>query len=129
VTRAHPELAEHADGVSEQVKELRAIAEALLRKHRRGIVERQLVQKRIADSLADIYAQIAVLSRVTSIFEDQGVEPSGQERYIAETFCNRASRRVHSEFRAIERNDDERAAAIAKLAYRRGEYGYALFED
>ena len=129
ITKAHPELARHADEVSEQVKEMRSIAEGLLRKHRKGIVERQLVQKRLADSLADIYAQIAVLSRVTSIFEDQGVEVSGQERYIAETFCNRAARRVHSRFGAIERNDDERARAIAKLAYRRGEYGYALFQD
>jgi hypothetical protein len=31
-------------------------------------------------------AQVAVLSRVTAIFEDQGVEPSGQERFIAQTF-------------------------------------------
>ena len=30
---------------------------------------------------------------------------------------------------SIERNDDERMSAIAKLAYKRGEYGYALFED
>jgi hypothetical protein len=29
----------------------------------------------------------------------------------------------------IEHNDDERASAIAKLAYKRGEYGYAFFED
>ena len=85
-------------------------------------------QKRIADSLADIYAQIAVLSRVTSIFEDQGVEPSGQERYIAETFCTRAAGRVRRDSDQIERNDDERMTAIAKLAYKRGEYGYALFE-
>ena len=48
-----------------------------------------------ADALSDIYAQIAVLSRVTAIFEDQGVEASGQERFIAETFCTRAARRVH----------------------------------
>jgi hypothetical protein len=36
---------------------------------------------------------------------------------------------VRSEFRRIESNDDERMSAIAKLAYKRGEYGYALFED
>ena len=77
----------------------------------------------------DIYAQIAVLSRVTQIFEDQGVEPSGQERYIAETFCTRAADRVERRFDQIEYNDDERMSAIAKLAYKRGEYGYALFED
>jgi acyl-CoA dehydrogenase family member 9 len=129
ITRAHPELEEHADAVSEQVRELRDVCAALLRKHRREIAERQFAQKRIADSIADIYGQIAVLSRVTSIFEDQGVEPSGQERYIAETFCSRAARRVRSRFRQVERNDDQRMSAIAKLAYKRGEYGYALFED
>ena len=34
-----------------------------------------------------------------SIFEEQGVEPSGQERYIAETFCTRAARRVRAQLR------------------------------
>jgi acyl-CoA dehydrogenase family protein 9 len=129
ITLAHPELSEHAEAVTEQVKELRSISEGLLRKHKKGILEQQLQQKRLADSIADIYGQIAVLSRISSIFEEQGVEPSGQERYIAETFCTRAAGRVRSRFRQVERNDDERMTAIAKLAYKRGEYGYALFED
>ncbi len=129
VTKGHPELAGHAQAVSEQVKRLREVTESLLREHRGAIAGRQFHQKRVADAVADIYGQIAVLSRVTSIFEDQGVEPSGQERYIAETFCSRAADRVASRFDQIERNDDERMSAIAKLAYRRGEYGYALFGD
>src|SRR3954465_9370133 len=129
ITAAHPELSDLADSASDQVKELRGVSESLLREHKRGIVERQFAQKRIADSIADIYAQIAVLSRVTRIFEDQGVEPSGQERYIAETFCTRAAHRVRGRFAQMESNDDERMSAIAKLAYKRGSYGYALFED
>jgi acyl-CoA dehydrogenase family protein 9 len=129
ITAAHPELSDLADSASDQVKELRDVTESLLREHKRGIVERQFAQKRIADSIADIYAQIAVLSRVTRIFEDQGVEPSGQERYIADTFCTRAGDRVRARFRQIFDNDDERMSAIAKLAYKRGAYGYALFED
>ncbi len=129
VTLAHPELSKQADAVSEQVKELRDITESLLRKHKKGIIERQYDQKRLADAVADIFGQIAVLSRISAIFEDQGVEPSGQERYIAETFCNRAARRVQSQFRRMESNDDDRMSAIAKLAYKRGSYGYALFED
>ena len=128
ITRAHPELKRHADAVSEQVKQLRDVAEGLLRKHGKRIVARQLAQKRLADSLADIYSQIALLSRVTAIFESQGVETSGQESYIAETYCARAAERVRSRFDRIEDNDDERMTAIAKLAYKRGEYGYALFD-
>jgi acyl-CoA dehydrogenase family member 9 len=129
VTKAHEELSEHADSVSDQVKQLAGVTEKLLREHQKDVIERQFQQKRLADNIADIYAQIAVISRVTAIFEEQGVEPSGQERYIADTFCRRATRRVTSRFDQVESNDDERMTAIAKLAYKRGSYGYALFED
>jgi alkylation response protein AidB-like acyl-CoA dehydrogenase len=129
VTRAHPELSRQADAVGDQVKRLRDVTEGLLRRHGKGIVERQLQQKRLSDAISDIFAQIALLSRVTSILEDQGAEVSGQEIYIADTFCTRAAGRVQRSFDQIEDNDDERMVAIAKLALRRGEYGYALFED
>jgi acyl-CoA dehydrogenase family protein 9 len=129
LTRAHDELSSLADPISDQVKELAAVSERALRKHGKDILYRQFLQKRLADAVADIYAQIAVLSRVTSIFDDQGVEVSGQERYIAETFCTRAASRVNSNLRQVEHHDDDRMTAIAKLAYKRGNYGYALFED
>jgi acyl-CoA dehydrogenase family protein 9 len=129
VTMAHDDLSDHADAISDQVKQLAGITEKLLRDNKKGIIERQFQQKRLADNVADIYAQIAVVSRVSAIFDDQGVEPSGQERFIADTFCSRAARRVANRFKQVESNDDERMTAIAKLAYKRGSYGYALFED
>ena len=108
---------------------MRAVSERLLRTHGKQIVERQFQLKRIADAVSDIYAQTATLSRVSAILEEHGVEPSGQERFIAETFCTRAAARVRSQFDQIESNDDERVVAIAKLAYKRGSYGYAFFDD
>ena len=129
ITLAHEELKPAADDVAEQVKELRDHSEKLLREHRKKIMQRQFQQKRIADAASDIYAQICVLSRVSAIFEEHGVEPSGQERYIAQTFCERAGSRVRHNFQQLEHNDDERMTAIAKLALKRGEYGYAFFED
>ncbi len=129
ISMAHSELSDHADSVADQVKELHSASESLLREHKRGIVQAQFQQKRLSAAISDIYAQVAVLSRVSSIFEEQGVEPSGQERYIADTFCTRAAGRVRANFHQLSENDDERVAAIAKLAYKRGEYGYALFED
>jgi acyl-CoA dehydrogenase family member 9 len=129
ITRAHEELSDHADSVSDQVKQLASITEGLLREHKKEVIQRQFQQKRLADAVADIFAQVSVLSRVSAIFEDQGVEASGQERFIADTFCSRAASRVRTNFDTIESNDDERMTAIAKLAYKRGEYGYALFED
>jgi acyl-CoA dehydrogenase family protein 9 len=129
ITRTHQELATLAEPVADQVKRLRAVTESLLREHKGEIIWRQFHQKRLSDAVSDIYAQIAVLSRVSSILEDHGVEPSGQERYIAETFCTRAAKRVNVNLEKVEENDDERMTAIAKLAYKRGGYGYAFFED
>lgn len=128
VTRAHTALEKLADPITDQVKRLSATAESALRTHGREIVGRQFLQKRIADAVADIYAQIAVLSRVTAILDEHGVEPSGQERYIAETFCTRAADRVRSNLDQVDANDDDRMIAIAKLAYKRGAYGYALLD-
>jgi hypothetical protein len=129
VSKAHEELSKLADPIADQVKQLSGVAESVLRQHRKGIAERQFLQKRLADNIADIYAQVAVLSRISSIFDRDGPNASEQERFIAETFCARASSRVRSRFRQMESNDDERMTAIAKIAYKRGEYGYALFED
>jgi acyl-CoA dehydrogenase family protein 9 len=129
VTKAHAELESLAEPLGDQVKRLRDTGEKLLRKHGKDIMERGFQLKRVASAAADIYAQFAVLSRVTHIYEDQGVDVSGQERYIAETFVTRAAQRVKSALDHVESNDDERTDAIAKLAYRRGEYGYSLFED
>lgn len=129
ITRAHDELSPLAETLTSQVKDLRSVSESLLRKHGKGIVGKQFQLKRLADAVSDIYAQVAVISRVTSIFEEHGVEPSGQERYIAETFCTRAASRVNAQFSQIDSNDDERVTAIAKLAYKRGSYGYAFFDD
>jgi acyl-CoA dehydrogenase family protein 9 len=129
ITMAHERLNEQAAAVSDQVKRLREVTERLIREHRKEIVGRQFHQKRLASAVSDVYAQAALLSRVTAILEEQGVEPSGQEIYIAETFCTRAAGRVNGVLDQIERNDDERMIAIAKLALKRGAYGYSLFED
>jgi len=129
ISMAHEELAELADPVADQVGRLRSVTEGLLRKHGKGVVEQQFHLKRLADAVSDVYAQVATLSRVSAILDEHGVEVSGQERFIAETFCTRAASRVDTNLDQIERNDDERMTAIAKLALRRGAYGYAFFED
>ena len=101
----------HADAVGDQVKELAAATEALIRKHKQDVMLQQLDQKRLADAISDVYAQVAVLSRVGRSSRTTGVEPSGQERYIADTFCTRAADRVRGHLapdRVERRRADDR---------------------
>ena len=131
MTKAHPELEKHADAISDQVgpaaldRPGASCASTAARSWSASSTRSGSPQ-----AVSDIFGQVLDdLARLTRIFEDQGVEPLGQERYIADTFCARAAARVDSSLDQIESNDDERMTAIAKLAYKRGEYGYALFED
>ena len=123
---AHPELSRHADDVSDQAKELHERCATLLRTQGMGIITQGLQHKRIADAIADIYAQVAVIARVTALLEREDADAMTQERLIAETFCERAAGRVRSNLRQMEKNDDDRSSEIARLAYERGEYGYEL---
>ena len=119
---AHPTLGRHADRVAGQVGQLRATAEKLLRIHGPDLQLRQRQQKRLAHAAIDIYAQIATISRTSALFDDQGVQASGQERYIATTFCDRAGGRVAEQFDRVDDNDDEQTHAIARLADNCGGY-------
>ena len=125
----HPDLQVLAHPVGDHVRKLRATGEKLLRTHGENVVLRQWQQKRLADAAADLYAQIATLSRVNGIFEERGVEASGQERYIAETFCSRAGRRIERQLDEVDQNDDERMHSIAELAYSRGGYDLPLYRS
>ena len=81
-----------------------------------AIMERQWQQKRLAHAAMDLVAQIATLSRVTALMNDQGAEASGTEAYIADTFCTRAHNRVERNLDQVEHNDDERMHAIARAS-------------
>jgi acyl-CoA dehydrogenase family protein 9 len=118
VEGVHPELEDAAGAMGNQVAGLHEAAAGWLRRENRDAIERQLGQKRLADAVTDIYAQIAVLSRATSLLEEQAGEPAGRERYVARAFCEQAAARVQAALDGMERNDDERMLSVARLAYR-----------
>ncbi len=129
LTHAHPELKPLADSVGDQVGHLRSTCEKLLREHRKAIIHQGLQHRRISDAVAAIFAQVAVISRVTALFGEQGVEASGQEMLIAKTYCSSAASRTTGLLNSVERNSDATMRSIARLAYKRGSYGYELAKD
>jgi acyl-CoA dehydrogenase family protein 9 len=126
LSRAHPELEKLAEPISGQVKRLRKVGERLLRKHGKEVAERQGQLKRLTNAVSDIYAQIAVLSRVSDVITGSRPPAAGEERDIAESFVSRAARRVDRWLDQTEENDDDRMHAIAQHAYKRGSYGHSL---
>lgn len=120
-----PELAEEASRCGQQVVQLRRASEHLLRTHGRGVQERQGSLKRLADAAADIFAQIATLSRVTDVIEssDTGY---GDELMIARVFCRRAADRVERALDNIDSEDVEPFLRVAEAVYDRQAYAHSV---
>lgn len=123
---AHQRFVAQAAVVGDQVEELRAVTERLLRRHGTEITARQAQHKRLAAAVTDIYAQIATLARVSDVLERPEQQLVGDEPFIAETFCVRAAQRVRRQLDQIEHNDDDRTFDIARAAYKRSRYHHSV---
>ena len=96
--------------------ELARMTDVLLRRHGKAIVDKQFALERAADVVIDLFVGLCVLSRVSTMVDD------GSERYrqavsIAHMFSQQAKRRMNRSLRAMLRNEDEDAKALADYIY------------
>lgn len=92
---------------------LHRAAEHLIREHRDGLVDQQLQLARLADMAIDLYAMIAVISRVEARIARDGPDTAAPEIDIARYFCRLAGARIRRQKRGIEKNRDPRVRRIA----------------
>jgi acyl-CoA dehydrogenase family protein 9 len=123
---AHPTFAGRVNAVSEQTVRLRDRAEAALRKHGKKVQEKQLIQKRLANAASGIYAQVAVISRASAVFERDGLQISGAEKTVAMNFLKSAEREVNRQLRALEINDDRFVQQIGRTVRQTNGYAFQL---
>lgn len=128
MTKAHPALKKYAAFAEEYAVEFASQVETLLRRHGKQIHLRQFAQKRIADIAIDLYAMSCMLSRITFEIEKKGLEQCELEMLIAESFFMKSHRRIRSNFKAIDRNEDEAMKAIANKMYELGEYPWDVLK-
>ena len=124
ITKADTHLKKETALIEDSVKELAQNIEMVLRKYGKEIWDREFIQKRISNIVIDLYAMICTISRVTQMIEKDGLEKSQYAVTLCQSFCERASRRVRRNFRAMASNDDERLKDIANQTYELGGYPF-----
>nr|XP_046236307.1 complex I assembly factor ACAD9, mitochondrial [Scatophagus argus] len=85
----HPSLTESAKKLEQNVSLFGSTVESLLYRYGKTIVDEQLVLKRVADVLINLYAMTAVLSRATRSISI-GLRNHDHEVLLANTFCSDA---------------------------------------
>ena len=122
----HPALSDQAEQFEEETRELAWVADRVLRRHGRSIIDKQFALRRIADILIDLFALASVLSRVNAALEDRGEEGSARELELARVFARRARGRIRGNLRRVDVNDDELVKSLANDAFEREGYGWDL---
>ena len=120
-TKVHEALADEADLVESAIHDLALAVEKALIEHGKEIIERQMIQERMANAAIDIYLSTAVLSRATTAIKKHGEAGAKDDLDAAKIFISMAMRRARRAIRAIDKNQDDRLRALAKRAYDTGD--------
>ncbi|XP_029947890.1 complex I assembly factor ACAD9, mitochondrial isoform X1 [Salarias fasciatus] len=112
----HPSLAESAKKFEQNVALFGSTVESLLYRYGKTIVDEQLILKRVADVLINLYAMTAVLSRVSRSISI-GLRNHDHEVLLANTFCGEAFFKNNYWMAQLQKNSPENNDAnIKKIA-------------
>ncbi|CAL9703797.1 unnamed protein product [Knipowitschia caucasica] len=121
----HPSLAESAKMLEQNVSLFGTTVESLLYRYGKTVVDEQLVLKRVADVLINLYAMTAVLSR-TSRSISIGLRHHDHEVLLANTFCTEAHFKSNYLMAQLQKhspeNNDANIKKIAKVVLENRSY-------
>ena len=116
MTKVHPLLANEQRIVETHTRYLAQLTDKLLRRHGKQIVDKQIVTKRMAQIMIDIYVLSCVLSRVTQSIEMNGQDTAAREVEIAKTFGFQADERIRFNIQRMDANEDESLKSLSDFA-------------
>jgi len=124
LTKTHVTLQREAELFEQITRDLAAMADRILRKHGKAIVNMQFAMRRLADVMIDMFVFACVLARVTASIEKNGVAKSVHELDIARVFAGQVRGRTARNFRKIDHNDDELVKSLADHAFESGGFSW-----
>lgn len=103
----HPRLHPHRRYFEKHVGELAAAVDRALARHRRGIIDRQLVLERLASMAIELFARGCVLSRTQAELERQGADRAESLLALCDVFCIDSGRRFRVARQGLDQRDDD----------------------
>ena len=83
----HARLEKNEKFFEKHVAELRGATDRAIMRHRKDIIDRQLVLERLANMAIELFATACVISRTQSILDERGEEGAERELSLCDLFC------------------------------------------
>ncbi|MEP6689667.1 MAG: acyl-CoA dehydrogenase family protein [Gemmatimonadaceae bacterium] len=120
----HERLADHQRFFLKHVGELDAATDQAITRHKKEIIDRQMVLERLANMAIEMFATAAVLARTQRLIDERGIDGCADELALCDLFCVESGRRFRRNRGALEsRQDDMRRTVAARV---RASHGYAI---
>ena len=104
------------------VAKLAQAVEFSLKRYRKGIIEQQLITKRLADVATDLFVGMCLLSRISSLVAERGEAACSDELHLAKVFSHFSRVRISNNLRAVVKNGDGSGLALADAVLAHGGY-------
>ncbi len=127
IESAHPALRAQTEIFELYVLRLSKASNEILKRLGKDVIGNQLITKRVSDIAIDLFVGLCVVSRVSQMIEKRGEAACQDELHIAKLFTQQAKRRMNSNLRRLERNEDDSLRALAKSILADGKYRWDIF--
>ena len=121
-TQLPPLLAPDASRFEELSRELALAVDRALRRHGKELVDEQIVLRRLADALVDLFTFAAMLSRISGSVENHGEAAVRAELEILRAFAAGAERRVKANLEGVDGPEDSALEVVAGHVLEAGKY-------
>lgn len=125
LTKVHPSLQEHANDFTEMINDFSIKVENSLIKFGSKIIDQELVQKRLANMVIELYVTAAVMSRTTSILNNSKVSDDDKE-YISgltEIALRESRQKFMENIKRMDKNYDREVKSVTEALVKRESYG------
>ncbi len=130
LTKCHPRLDEFSDAFSKMLNEFSIKVENVLIKYGKKIIGNELPQRRIANMAIQLYVILAMLSRTTSILENNDI--SDDEKNYIYSLTELAFKDARQEFymnsKRLRGEYDKNLVTVSEFVVKRDGFGFDIID-
>ena len=130
LTKVHPDLEDYAEHFSSMMSGFAIQVENVLIKYGKNIIDHELPQARLSNMVIQLYAIACVLSRTTSILEDDKI-PEERKDYVKKLtryICHDARRKFVADLKGMSKNFDHTIKAVSEHVCNNDGYGLDIID-
>jgi acyl-CoA dehydrogenase family member 9 len=130
LTKVHPTLEKQGNHFVTSLKDFSIAVENTIMKFGKNIIGNELVQMRIANMAIELYVQLCVLSRTTSILNKSSVSDSDKEyvSLMTELICRDSRQTFTKNYKRLNSSYDKLIPKISKAVSARDGFGFDIID-